>query len=352
MGAQVRTRYLGREEYPRWTGLVATAPAGSIYATPAYLEALADATGGRYRILVAERDERIVGGLGLYEESNALGTRVSPRLLLYYNGLVLVPHDSGYPSHRTAWELHTISALEQALSALPAARLRLKSRSPLKDMRVFRAQGWSVQPTYTYVVDLSDMTRAWERVDKNQRRLISHCQDRGLRLTQDTDFDAFHALHLQTHERKGAPLYLPYEAFRRFVQRLHDAGLCRLYHARLPDGRAIASQLVLANGHPVTHTVCAGADAAFLNWGASAFLRWKVFEALAADGYRANDLTDAALNPVTRFKSQLGGELTVSLEAWRRDRLALRLGERALTLASGFRRRLLRGLAGAAGVSR
>jgi hypothetical protein len=47
--------------------------------------------------------------------------------------------------------------------------------------------------------------------------------------------------------------------------------------------------------------------------GASAFLRWRAFESLAQAGYAANDLTDASLNPVTRFKSQLGGELRATL---------------------------------------
>jgi hypothetical protein len=66
---------------------------------------------------------------------------------------------------------------------------------------------------------------------------------------------------------------------------------------------------VLLNDHPVTHTVCAAADQEFLNLGATPFLRWKVFEDLSESGYKANDLTDAALNPVTRFKGQLGGDL-------------------------------------------
>jgi hypothetical protein len=36
-------------------------------------------------------------------------------------------------------------------------------------------------------------------------------------------------------------------------------------------------------------------------------------------GYAANDLTDAELNPVTHFKSQLGGNLETSLVLSGRD---------------------------------
>ena len=109
-------------------------------------------------------------------------------------------------------------------------------------------------------------------------------------------------------------MYLPEAEFRRYVARLRGLGLCRLVHARLPSGRSIAGLLVLLSAHPVTHTVCAGAESEYLKLGASAFVRWKAFEALSRLGYQANDLTDATLSPVTHFKSQLGGDLVPTLE--------------------------------------
>lgn len=342
MASEVTTRILGQEDYPRWAAMVAQSSDGSAYCRPDYLEVLAVATGGCFRILAAERDGTLVGGVALFEQPGSMGTVIAPRLLLYYNGIVLAPHASKYPSHQTTWHLQTLTALEQALSQLPHARLRLKSRSNFRDARVFRERGWSVQPTYSYVVDIRDLEAAWERIDKNQRRLIGRCQSQGLQLAMDTDFAAFHCLHMQTHERKGAPLYLPHDTFVDYFTALQARGLCHLYHARLPDGRVIASQLVLTGSHCVTHTVCAGADAEFLSLGAPAFLRWKAFEHLAANGYTHNDLTDTALNPVTHFKSQLGGELAISSEVWRPDRPGLRLHNHAMTLAAGAKRRLRR----------
>jgi hypothetical protein len=125
-------------------------------------------------------------------------------------------------------------------------------------------------------------------------------------------------LHLKTHQRKGAPLYLSEPAFRTFVTEVSGAGLARLGHAVF-DGKVIASQLMLAGPHPVAHTVCAGADDDYLRMGASGFLRWHASLALARDGFIANDLTDAGLNPVTRFKSQFGAELTPTWTVSRTD---------------------------------
>jgi hypothetical protein len=175
-----------------------------------------------------------------------------------------------------------------------------------------------------------------------------HAQARELREAEyDSCFDALFRFHEQTHERKGAPLYLPERAFKRYFERLHALGLARLGHACL-ERRPIASQLMLTGPHPVSHTVCAGADEEYLRMGASAFLRWHAFAALARDGFTANDLTDAAVNPVTRFKSQLGGELTPTWSIARADSPGFRLeaGVRRWQYAlqrrlSGVRRKLM-----------
>ncbi len=329
MSKEVTTRFLAESEFAQWTTAVTAAPSGSIYSLPQYLDALCAVTGAHYRILVAEHDGHITGGVALYERRVRAGSYVSPRLLLYYNGLVLLSHPSTYPSQRTAHELRTMMALEQRLAGLGYDRLRIKSRAPAIDARPFLDHGWSAKVIYSYVVDISNLDDTWAHTDKNLRRLITRCTDRGLTVTIDDDFDAFYRLHQQTHERKGAALYLGREAFQTFIKHLQTQGLARLYHARLPQGTVVATQLVLIGPHPVTHTVCAAGDAEFMQLGASAFLRWKVFEDLAHDGYQANDLTDAELNLVTHFKSQLGGDLTLCLELSRPDSFRWRINDYA-----------------------
>ena len=195
--------------------------------------------------------------------------------------------------------------------------------------------------SYTYVVSLTDMTQQWERVDQNLRRLIRRCEREGVSYREDADFDALFRLHWQTHRRKGAPLYLPEAAFRRFFERVQGCGLARLGHAVFED-KVIASQLMLTGPYPVSHTVCAGADEDYLRLGASAFLRWHAFLALHRDGFVANDLTDASLNPVTRFKSQLGGELTATLSVSRPIPGCIRVDRHRADMKTGLQQRLRR----------
>lgn len=302
------------EEYGEWQHFVAHSPAGSIYAQADYLDALCSVTGARFRIIGVRRDGVLIGGVALYETSSSFGRRhAGPRLLLYYHGPVLAPYEGSYPSQRTARDLELQEALLSHLQSLRFDSLVLKSRSSMSDVRPYLLRHWQATPSYTYVVPLDDLAAQWQRVENNLRRLVRRSETHGLSFCEDEDFDSFFRLHALTMSRRGLQTYLPERAFRRFIERLRALGLARLQHVRLHNGTVIASQLVLLGGHPVSHTACAGMDPQHSRLGASALLRWRGFEALAALGYRANDLTDAALNPVTHFKSQLGGQLEMSL---------------------------------------
>lgn len=341
MSGTIEIRELGTSEHESWERFVADAPGGSVYALPGYLEVLCDATDAAFRVVVAERGGRTLGGVALFERQSPVGIFVAPRLLLYYNGPVFAAPCSKYPSERTSLQIKLVDALEGWLAERDYAHVCFKSRSDLTDARPFMAHGWTTALAYSYEVRLTDPQTAWERVEGNFRRLVRRCDRDGLQLVADDDFDAFYANHLAVHDRKSSPVYLPRPRFRRYFERLRERDLCRLYHARLPDGTAAASQLVLLGPHPVTHTVCAGATAEHLTSGASVFLRWKVLEALATEGYAGNDLTDAELNKVTHFKSQFGGDLKLSLVLHRPGSAAWRLREQALGAAS-FTRRAVR----------
>lgn len=310
---KLKARVLSESEYETWTELVSRSPAGSVYSTPEYLDALCSAAGGNFRILACERGGELAGGIALYETETFWGRKCTGRLLLYYNGIVEKTHGSKYPSEQTSRHNDMMSAVEAELASSGFGRIQIRNRHPFTDARVFQSRGWQVTPTYSYEVRIRDLKTAWDRVEQNLRRLVRRAEAGGVTLTEDEDFDSFYRLHEQTHLRKKVSLYLPRTAFEHYFKKLRAQGLCWLFQARLPDGRVVSSQLVLGGSHSVSHTVAAAIDAEYMQLGATAFLRWRVFERLSQMGYEANDLTDAALNPVTHFKSQLGGDLKTNL---------------------------------------
>lgn len=337
VATEVSVAILPESAFSEWHDLVGQSPDGSIYSTPEYLDALCTAAGGSFEILAVRHGDGLAGGLGLYGRESALGTYIAPRLLLYYNGIILKRYATKYPSQQTARHLKTLLALSEHLSGASYAWVNLRSRHTIADVRPFLEAGWSASPSYSYEVPISDLEAAHSRVEQNLRRLIPRCEKQGIQVTDDDDFESFYDLHESTRDRRGGIVYLQRFAFKRFFDSLYPQNLCRLFHARTPDGRAIATQLVLLGPHPVTHTVAAAADPEFMKLGVSALLRWKAFEALSSLGYRANDLTDASVNPVTHFKSQLGGDLVQNIVLDSGKKLAYRYGTGMVTL--GWRAR-------------
>ncbi len=313
MSAKTETAYLKESEYGEWNKFVSNSSGGSIYSTPEYLDILCGVTNGSFKILAARQGDKITGGIGLFIQKSTREEYVSPRLLLYYNGIVLQDYDTLYHSKSVSRQIVTLTALEEALSKEKYS-IHFRNRNSFYDARVFLSQKWTSRLSYTYTVNIDDIDKLWNKVDPNQRRLIKRSEKQGFSIVKDEDFQAFYNLHVDTHERKGSPIYLSYENYKVYYERLRAKNLCSLYHACNQEGQPVSSQLVLLGPHPVTHTVCAATDESYLNSGVSAFIRWKVFEDLSKQGYAANDLTDAALNPVTRFKSQLGGDIQLCIE--------------------------------------
>lgn len=314
MGASYHCGLLPRARYADWAAFVEQSPSGSIYSTPAYLEALSAVTGGRFEVLAVEKGDQIVGGVALYEEDTPGGVRVSPRLLLYYNSPVLVGLDSRHPYRETSEHLKVLTELESWLRSAGYGRLSLKCVPGLSDLRPMISGGWAVRPTWSYVVPVSDIDATWDRIEQNLRRLVRRAGKEGIVVSEDDDFQSFFRLHASTMVRKNHRTYLPRDRFERYFRLLHEQGLATLFHARMPDGAAAASALVLLGRHPVSHTVSAAADATLQGLGTNALLRWESFKALHERGFAGVDLTDASLNAVTRFKAQLGGDLVMSLE--------------------------------------
>ncbi len=325
MSGAIGVRILRPDEDAAWTELLAASPQNNIYSSPDYLDALCAATGATRRVLGVFRGDGLQGGVALFERHSRAGRFVEPRLLLYYNGLVRRANATKYPSEATARDLEVDRAIVGALAAERYGRVQLKNVPSVTDVRTFLESGWTAKATYTYVVPLEDLAAQWSRVEQNLRRLIKRCGETGMTVAAEDDFDGFFELHRLTADRKGALLYLPADAFARFYAGLRQRDLARIFTARDASGRLAAAQLVLTGPHPGTHTVTAGTHPEFLKSGVTALLRWRVFELLAASGYRSNDLTDAALNPVTHFKAQLGGRLEVCFVLTSPSSLAFRI---------------------------
>lgn len=332
MASHISTRYLEPSEYERWDRFVDSSRLGSIYSQSYFLRPLCNAIGTQFRILGAFKNSELAGGIALHYKSGKYGDMVHIRPLLYYNGLVIDNFESKYPSITDSRQAEVMHALLDRLESDKYASAEISSTYPLEDFRSFWARGWQVWPRYTYIVPIADLHKQWDAVEQNLRRLISRCERDGMQLELSEDVNAFYDMNRTTYERKGVKPYISRERFSEFYNALKNCNACQIYFAVTSDGQRAAGQIVLFSGHPTTHTWMAGSDPQFLQSGASAFLRWKVFEDLSRRGYQYNDLTDAMIDKVAKFKSQFGGRLEPSFVVYKEFSPRLRLENKVRSL--------------------
>lgn len=328
MSAKSHLKYLTVDEYDQWDQFVDRSPEGGIYSTSYYLQALCAAAGTQFSILTLWKGTEIVAGIGLHYQESCFGRIVKPRGLLYYNGFVLRPCKTRYPSKATSQRMHLMEPLLYELESDLYAEVTLSHRSPLTDMRLFCWHTWLVYPQYTYIVPIEDMDALWQRTDQNLRRLVNRCNKQGLRYGMVDDFKSFYRLHKETYARRNLEPYFSFERFSNLYQTLLQHNCVQMYAVWMPDGEIAAMQIVLSSGHNVSHTWSAATDSRFLRAGASALLRWKVFEDQQARGFTHNDLTDAMQPDVARFKGQLGADLVPFYVATRTNSTLMRLSNK------------------------
>ena len=332
-----------------WDQFVAAAYGGTAFHTAAYHRSLAEVTGGRAVFIGAVKGSEIVGGVPLLIYRSAAGEFVNNRLLLHYNGLVLarrlsLDRAASIPQARDSSErIEVVSKLEAAIAAYNFGSVTLHQAGIDYDLRPFHLAGWRSAPTYTYIMPLfpesgADISRLLSAADKNIRRLVRKAGDNGLTVTEDLETSELYRLHRSTAERKGAPLYLPQDQFDTLIRRLHAASICRVFQARLADGTIIAAEVVMVGPGRDSHAVCAAADPQHQALGINPFLRFGVFERLQASGIVSNDLTNASLDTVGKFKAELGAELRMNCVLTSRLSAKYRLNQLRHQLTGSVRR--------------
>ena len=328
--SSLEVRFLGEEHYAAWDDFVASqARTGSIYSTARYMDILCRTAGGTFSVAVIEDGGGFIAGMGLYRQRVHGHEVITRRMLLHYNGIVFrddLLALEGSPSKRLA----ALDAFCVFLGQQKTAAVILNCRDGAQDFRAFLDRGWQVKPSYTIVVPTADTSQLWHRFDRNVRRMVRRAEAAGCTVEPDNDFDAFYRAHEEVHRRKGAPLYLPRQAFQRYVDELLAARLGVIFTARLASGAPAAAQLVLLGKHRCSHTVCAGSFEAHLAPGTAYLLRWRTFIALDALGYTMNDLTNATRGRVTSFKEQFGGALAINMALRSPARVSFQLAHRGV----------------------
>jgi hypothetical protein len=299
----------GGTELGKWDRFVCESPEANPFATTTWRRAVSECLGYSFDLWVVYKGAEWLGGVPLFWRKR-FGRPVclEPPQCAYSSVLFNAAISrASYPSKVTSSKLDVTGTIAKALSSHYSST-RMKLLPAVGDVRAFQWEGWTVNPSYTYVIDLKREMRCDHAVRKHVRK----CRENGAVLSLEWCFDRFRSLAEDTISRQGLNpgMGMRYEELERIACRMRDAGLAWMATALTADGKPLASRIEL--GIPGTSTLfdwVAGSSSELFSLGGNAWLMTEVAEAARQRGYSSWDLCGANYRNIATFKAQMGGDL-------------------------------------------
>jgi hypothetical protein len=283
-----------------WDHFVSHSYNGTIFHKSFWL----DAWGGSYDIWVLYQGDDLIAGF-VAPFRKILGAKIiSPPFHTQYSGLVLKKYEGKYVNKISAEK-----ALTMELAAFLKKRYKwgILSFDPLiMDMHPFMLHGFEVIPRYTYIVDISDIKKTWEEVERKKRNHIRKAEKDGLIIVEPSSFDEVIQLVGKSYRRQNMkfPSYQYYDE-------LKKRNLCKSFLCVNGNGDKIATSLIIWDEKKVYGRL-QGYDSEKKHTGASSLCIWECLKFASKElGFREFDCGGGSMNP--QFEEpikKLGGKLT------------------------------------------
>lgn len=195
---------------------------------------------------------------------------------------------------------------------------------PLGDL--LRANGWrqgaNVQPERTLVVDLDRAEEEiWAGLRSKWRQYVGKARRSGVAVVESdaSGLGEFYRIYVETAQRAGF-LYRTEAAYRDVYEAFAARGAARLLFARLADGTAAATLMLLECGGRVVEPY-GGMTAGGADLRANYLLKWEAIRSSREAGLAVYDMWGLAHSGIEHFKRGFGGREVRYVGAWELVRL-------------------------------
>ncbi|MBA2255037.1 MAG: peptidoglycan bridge formation glycyltransferase FemA/FemB family protein [Chloroflexi bacterium] len=268
------------------------------------------------------------------------------------HGLGPTPFGVGFAARgpvATRWDEPSVRAFTREVRRLTTReRLSHVTVDPeIEDPSVaaaFGAAGWRpaktwIDPESTRILDLRrPEDELWGDLRSKWRQYVQKARRAGVVVVEGgvSDLEEFHAVLVETAERAGFA-YRTLASYRRIFELFAATGRARLLIARLPDGSAGATLMLIRCGgrvvEPYGGMTPAGAAAR-----ANYLVKWEAIRSSREAGAWSYDMWGLVNPGIAQFKAGFGGREIHYVGAW--DLVRLPPLRTAMHLARRFRRRL------------
>jgi hypothetical protein len=232
--------------------------------------------------------------------------RISSPYLTPYTGIVFRKYEGRYVKKISAEKK---LAMELAVFLKKRYKWGVLSFDPLiMDMQPFMLQGFKVRLTYTYILDISDIEKTWEEVERKKRTKIRKAEKDGLIVIETYSFDEIIQVLEKTYLRNNWKF--PRKLLYQFYNELNSRNLYKGFLCVDGNGNKIAAALITWD-EKRAYFVMQGYDEEKKHTGASSLCIWKAITFASQElSLKEFDFGGFVTPQFEEPKRKFGGKLT------------------------------------------
>uniref|UniRef100_A0A6M3IIW2 Putative acetyltransferase n=1 Tax=viral metagenome TaxID=1070528 RepID=A0A6M3IIW2_9ZZZZ len=287
----LQVKPLSKREHKDWDALVERSPQGTIFSTSRWLK-LFDRDFWIYGVY--DEGDRLQGGMVFFDSETSCH---SGGVITQFQG-ILVDNVTMKPVKLLS---HTINITEVIIESLEEYKhIEICNHYNLTDIRPFIWNKFKQEVRYTSVVNLSDLSKVWEEMDKDTRNQINLAEKSNLTIKINRGYIDFDRLYAQTFERKGLERTASAQLITKLFKYI-DNFLYMVYK----DGKPLAGVIIIWD-EKRAYYILGASDTN--DYGASYMALWSAFSHIS-EFKNEIDLVGVNNPMISMFKLSFGGDI-------------------------------------------
>ncbi|WP_050606722.1 GNAT family N-acetyltransferase [Clostridium niameyense] len=308
----ITVRYLNNDEYDKWDAFVDESPYGTIFSKSYWLEKVSK----EFKILVAEENNNIVGGIALPSMYGKLyrNPKLTPQL-----GIVLASPDKNQKYCTTL--SREMEIVEELINKFPQFKqLDYNFNYNYTNFLPFIWNGFDVNINYTYVIeDLTDLDKVYNDFDYKVKSMIKRGNKNNLKVTDKFGIKEFYEVNKKTFDRQKVQMPYTLDFLMELDKVLEENGNRKIIFVVDDEERIVAGAYILYDER-CAYYLMGGADPEFRNNGAQTFLIWESIK-FAATVSKKFDFEGSMIRDIEKPFRRFGGNQKIIYNIYKSDKL-------------------------------
>jgi len=314
-----------------WDEVVYSSSFGTIFHTVKFLRLAEEQSGAEFHPLLVFKGNELVAIYPLFITKHARIKKAQsppPGSYMLYLGPVIAHYETLKQDKKESIYIQVQEEIDNYIFKIQGCKqARIRTPPGLLDSRPLRWSGYTVDPHYTYRIDLTrGIDTVWEQFDKSVRRMISQAQQGGVtvRTGNEADLDFIHDLLHKRYIEQGVKSR-NYKKYLHAIYREFYPENLKIFVAEY-NGQSVSGCFYLCFNNVLYFWVgLPKTDLAGIS--PNDLVQWEAIKWAQSNGLKYFELMDEGVDPRLRhFKSKYNPDLVIWYRAVKYSSLIPKIG--------------------------